>query len=83
MGPRSGAGGNALRQAIERWFAAWGHLAYRRAWLVIFAVLAGTGALATQVPNLEIDTSTEGFLRENDPSAWSTRRSAASTAATT
>ena len=59
--------GNALRQAIDRWFAAWGHLAYRRAWLVIFAVLTVTGAFATQVPNLEIDTSTEGFLHEDDP----------------
>ncbi len=56
-----------MRHAFERWFAAWGQFAYRRAWLVILCVLAVTGALATQVPNLEIDTSTEGFLREDDP----------------
>jgi len=61
------AGGKSLRHAFERWFAAWGHFAYRRAWLVILAVLAVTGTLATRVPNLEIDTSTEGFLREDDP----------------
>lgn len=56
-----------MRHAVERWFAAWGRLAYRRAWLVILSVLAATAGLATQVPSLEIDTSTEGFLREDDP----------------
>ncbi len=56
-----------MRASIERWFAAWGQLAYRRAWLVICCVLAVTGALATQLPSLAIDTSTEGFLHEDDP----------------
>ena len=60
-------GGNALRQAIERWFTAWGRLAYRRAWLVVASVLLATGGLATQLPSLALDTSTEGFLREDDP----------------
>ena len=56
-----------MRQAIERWLAAWGHLAYRRAGCVIAAVLLATGGLATQLPSLALDTSTEGFLREDDP----------------
>ena len=56
-----------MRQAIDRWFSAWGHLAYRRAGLVVASVLLVTGGLATQLPSLALDTSTEGFLREDDP----------------
>ena len=60
-------GGMILRGAIERWFAAWGYIAYRHAGLVVAAVLLATGGLATQLPSLALDTSTEGFLRKGDP----------------
>lgn len=56
-----------MRRAIERWFVAWGRFAYRRASLVIAGVLVTTGGLATQLPSLALDTSTEGFLHEGDP----------------
>lgn len=56
-----------MRARIERGFAAWGHWAYRHRWWVIAAVVAVTAAFGTQLPRLTIDTSTEGFLHENDP----------------
>jgi predicted RND superfamily exporter protein len=56
-----------MRERIERAFARWGHRAYHRAWTTIGAVLLVAGALITQLPKIEIDTSTEGFLHEDDP----------------
>jgi len=56
-----------VRERIERAFARWGHRAYHRAWTTIGAVLLVAGALITQLPKIEIDTSTEGFLHEDDP----------------
>jgi predicted RND superfamily exporter protein len=56
-----------VRNRIERLFAAWGHLAYRRAWRVIAAVLLLVGALASQLPRFTLDTSTEGFFHRKDP----------------
>jgi len=56
-----------LRDRIERLFAAWGRLAYRRPWWVIGLVLLTVASLASQLPKFSFDTSTEGFLRENDP----------------
>jgi predicted RND superfamily exporter protein len=56
-----------IRDRIERGFAAWGHMAYRRAWWVIALVFLITGTAASQLPKLWFDTSTEGFFREDDP----------------
>ncbi|MGI9592480.1 MAG: efflux RND transporter permease subunit [Myxococcota bacterium] len=56
-----------VRDRIERGFAAWGHLAYRRAGWVIALALLGTAALASQLPKLWIETSTESFFHESDP----------------
>jgi predicted RND superfamily exporter protein len=56
-----------LRDRIERLFAAWGRLAYRRPWLVIGLVLLTVGSLASQLPKFSFDTSMEGFLHEDDP----------------
>jgi len=56
-----------MRDRIEAGFAAWGHLAYRHAWPVIALVLAISAALGTQLGDLELDTSTDGFLHEGDP----------------
>ena len=56
-----------IRDRIERGFAAWGHMAYRRAGWVIALALLGTAALASQLSELWIETSTESFFRESDP----------------
>jgi predicted RND superfamily exporter protein len=57
----------AVRERIEHGLARWGHRAYRRAWPTIAAVALGVGALVTQLPKIELDTSTEGFLHADDP----------------
>ncbi|MBW2268383.1 MAG: MMPL family transporter [Deltaproteobacteria bacterium] len=56
-----------MRDRIERAFERWGHFAYRRAGWVLTAVLGLTLALATQLPNLGFDGSTEAFFHEDDP----------------
>ena len=58
-----------IRDRIERGFAAWGHMAYRRAgWVIAPAVLA-TAALAYHLPKLWIEPSTESFFHESDLSS--------------
>jgi predicted RND superfamily exporter protein len=59
--------GGTLREAIEQRFGEWGHTVYRHRWLVMAAIVAFTAALASQLPRIEVDTSSEGFLYDNDP----------------
>ncbi len=56
-----------LRDRVESGFAAWGHFCYRHAWLILTLSLLSAAALCSQVYRVEIDTSTEGFLEEDDP----------------
>ncbi len=56
-----------VRDRIEQGFAAWGHMAYRRAGWVIAAVALVTAAAVSQLPNLWFDTTTEGFFHDSDP----------------
>jgi predicted RND superfamily exporter protein len=56
-----------MRERLEKGFAQWGRFAYRHAWVVIGLVLACTVSLATQLPKIGFDTSTEGFFNEEDP----------------
>jgi predicted RND superfamily exporter protein len=56
-----------VRDRIERLFVAWGHFAYRRAWIVIALGAALVGFLGSALPELRFDTSTEGFFHEQDP----------------
>jgi len=56
-----------MREHLEKSFAQWGRFAYRHAWVVIGLVLACTVSLATQLPKIGFDTSTEGFFNEEDP----------------
>ncbi len=58
---------NNIRRSIETWFESFGHWIYRNHWKVLLMVLVLTGALMSQLPKLTMDTSTEGFLHEDDP----------------
>lgn len=59
--------GNNLRQRIENGFAAFGSLVYRHHWKTLLLITALVAALVSQLPRLTLDTSTEGFLHQDDP----------------
>ncbi len=56
-----------LRRHIEKWFEHLGHVIYRNPIKTLLVMLVVIAAMASQVPKITIDTSTEGFLHENDP----------------
>lgn len=56
-----------LRDRTEALFEAWGHYAYRHAWPLVVGILVLTALLASRVPTLETDNSTDSFLHPNDP----------------
>lgn len=56
-----------MRQRIESGFQQMGRLIYRNHWKVLLLMLALVAGLASQLPKLTLDTSTEGFLHESDP----------------
>lgn len=56
-----------IRRKIEEGFVKFGHLVYRRRFIALVLMLAVVGGLASQLPKVRLDTSTEGFLHENDP----------------
>ena len=57
---------NWLSQA-ESGFENWGRWVIRRPWWVLGAFVLVFGVLLTQLPKLQMDTSTEGFFRQDDP----------------
>jgi predicted RND superfamily exporter protein len=56
-----------IRRKIERWFETFGDLIYRRRWLAFILILVLVAGLASQVPKITFDLSTEGFLHKDDP----------------
>ena len=52
---------------IEARFEQLGYFVFARRWHVILAALVLFGALASQVPNIVIDTSNEAFFEADDP----------------
>lgn len=56
-----------IKQKIEKGFEAFGHLLYQHHFKAILLVLLLVAALTSQLPKLTIDTSTEGFLHQDDP----------------
>ena len=56
-----------LRRWIAFKFESFGHWVYKHPLLVLLVTLVPVVALISQVPKTTIDTSTEGFLHENDP----------------
>ncbi len=57
----------ALRQRIEKALGAWGGWVSGHRALTIFAMVGLALGLATRLPYVEIDTSTESWLRGHDP----------------
>ncbi|MBW2418722.1 MAG: MMPL family transporter [Deltaproteobacteria bacterium] len=62
-----GFGLTTFRDPIEKGFGDFGRFVHRRAWWVIVGVVVCSAALFTQLPQLGIDTSTEGFLPDDNP----------------
>ncbi|MCB1752435.1 MAG: MMPL family transporter, partial [Gammaproteobacteria bacterium] len=57
----------AVRRQIERGFERFGDLVYRRHRLVLILMSCLILGLASRIPGLKLDTSTEGFLHPEDP----------------
>ena len=55
------------KHRIERGLEVYGRALSRHGWKIITATLILIAALATQMPNLVFDTSTESFFRADDP----------------
>ena len=56
-----------MRERFERILAGWGQVAYRHPRLTIGLVLAILVPIFTQLPRLELNTSTEDLLHADDP----------------
>jgi predicted RND superfamily exporter protein len=57
----------SLRTWLEGRFENWGHVSARWRWPIIGSMVLLALALGSQLPRLEIDTSTKSFLRADDP----------------
>ncbi|MEM9177635.1 MAG: efflux RND transporter permease subunit [Myxococcota bacterium] len=56
-----------VRGKIEDGFGSWSHVVVRHRWVALILVLAATAGLATRVPLMEVETSTDDYLRDGDP----------------
>ena len=56
-----------IRYRIEKWFETYAHAIYRHRIKTIIITLLITSVLIYQIPKLHVDTSTEGFLHDSDP----------------
>ncbi|MEN8167168.1 MAG: MMPL family transporter [Pseudomonadota bacterium] len=56
-----------LRNSVERGFVLFGHFVYHHHWFMLGLTILFSAALLSQLPKLTMDTSTEGFLHEEDP----------------
>ncbi len=59
--------GGSLRSRIDEGFGELARLASRRRILTLLLILAGVGALLSQLPQLRADNSNEVFFHPNDP----------------
>ncbi|MES9856632.1 MAG: efflux RND transporter permease subunit [Sedimenticola sp.] len=57
----------AIRHKIETGFERFGHLVYHNHWKVLLLAALFIAGLVSQLPKLTMDTSTEGFLHDDDP----------------
>ncbi|MCW8916646.1 MAG: MMPL family transporter [Magnetovibrio sp.] len=58
---------HTFRQRVEDSFEAFAGWITRRAWVVLILSLAVVGGLASNLPNMVMDTATESFLHDDDP----------------
>ena len=56
-----------VRHRIESGLKDFGHLLFNQRWIALVLTIAIIAGLISQLPKLEMDTSTEGFLHEDDP----------------
>ncbi|MCP4041255.1 MAG: MMPL family transporter, partial [Gammaproteobacteria bacterium] len=56
-----------FRQRIETGFEVFGRIVYKHHWKALALTLVMLGGFVSQLPKLTLDTSTEGFLHEQDP----------------
>ena len=56
-----------LRGRVEEAFGWWAREVVRHRWLWIFLMLAGSAMLTTRIPLLEIETSSDDYLFDDDP----------------
>jgi predicted RND superfamily exporter protein len=56
-----------IRYRIEKWFEVYAHAIYRNRIKTILIMLLFTALWVAQIPKIRIDTSTEGFLHDDDP----------------
>jgi len=58
---------SAIRNRIEKWFEHFARILYHNRIKTILIMLTIIAVMVSQIPKITIDTSTEGFLHENDP----------------
>ena len=58
---------NDIRNRIEKWFEDFAHFIYRHRIKTIVVVMAAVAAMIFHIPKIKFDTSTEGFLHDQDP----------------
>jgi len=56
-----------IRYRIEQSFESLSHFIFRHKWLVLIVMLSFIGILATRIPHIIVDTSTESFFFKDDP----------------
>ncbi len=56
-----------VRKRIDRGFYNWGELVIRYKWLFVLGIIGMTAFMLAQFPKIQMDTSNEGFFKEEDP----------------
>lgn len=56
-----------VRDTIERGFARWGEICHDHPWKIITTVVAAIIFFSLWFPTMQVDTSNESYLREDDP----------------
>ncbi len=56
-----------VRARLEQLFEQWGHFVFRHPWLLLGVMLGISAFLIGQLPQLRSNTSTDDFLRADDP----------------
>ncbi|NVM22769.1 MAG: MMPL family transporter [Desulfobacterales bacterium] len=60
-----------LRNRMEKWFENFAHVIYHHRIKTLVIMIVIIAAMISQIPKITIDTSTEGFLHDDDPALLS------------